>query len=54
MEEKYALATAISGLNIADLSEAQIMSLLKDDGFSDSEIEYAIENCEGKWNGKSA
>lgn len=50
MEEKYALATAISGLNITDLSEMQMTELLKNDGFSNSQIEYAMENCGGKWN----
>ena len=50
MEEKYALATAISSLNVTDISETQMIALLKDDGFSDSEIEYAMENCGGKWN----
>ena len=53
MEEKYALATAISGLNITDLSEMQMTELLKNDGFSNSQIEYAMENCGGKWNADS-
>lgn len=51
-DEQYALAAAISTLNIADVSKDELVALLQDAGFSDSEIEYAVENCGREWNGK--
>lgn len=49
-DDQYALAAAISTLNAADISKDELLELLQNAGFSDSEIEYAMENCGGKWN----